>query len=305
MVTSDTNSGLSKEIVDVALPLICLDYEHYRFYNPQLYTAMRKSVKCYGQITPVVTRSRNTQGNYELLDGFKRYHALHDIGKESIRIHILPLGEHASKIAMINFNTTQRSISVLEESLIVTSLYREDKLNQVQIGVLLGKGKSWVCRRMALCERLSEEVVEHLRLGLICMSQARELSRLPRGNQLKALNCVLNHRLCSHETQKLVTQLIKSPRWEHDILLRLPLSILDQRTPPREKTPEDSYSQLYSSLVSIETIDSTNLINSISGKVNILQQLEQKITCTIQHLMTLQTNLNESTIHANSNDTQS
>jgi ParB-like chromosome segregation protein Spo0J len=239
-----------------------------------------------------------------LLDGFKRYHALHDLGKESIRIHILPLGEHASKIAIINFNTTQRSISVLEESLIVTSLYREDKLNQVQIGVLLGKDKSWVCRRMALSERLSEEVVEHLRLGLICMSQARELSRLPRGNQSKALACVLKHRLCSHETQKLVTQFIKSPRWEHDLLLRLPLSILEQRTPPSEKISEDSYSRLYSSLDTIETIDSTSLINTISGKVDILHLLEQKIACTIQHLMSLQTNLKESTIHANSNHTK-
>ena len=43
--------------------------------------------------------------------------------------------------------------------------------------------KAWVSRRISLIERLCEEVIEHIRLGLCSASIGRELARLPRGNQ--------------------------------------------------------------------------------------------------------------------------
>jgi hypothetical protein len=47
----------------------------------------------------------------------------------------------------------------------------------------LGRHKSWVCRRLALLEKLSTAVKEELRLGLVGLSLARQLTRLPVGNQ--------------------------------------------------------------------------------------------------------------------------
>jgi len=47
----------------------------------------------------------------------------------------------------------------------------------------LGRHKSWVCRRLALLEKLSAAVKEDLRLGLVGPSLARQLTRLPTGNQ--------------------------------------------------------------------------------------------------------------------------
>ena len=43
-----------------------------------------------------------------------------------------------------------------EEALVVHSLSHEDGLSQGEIAVLLGRHKSWVCRRLSLVERLSD-----------------------------------------------------------------------------------------------------------------------------------------------------
>jgi hypothetical protein len=48
---------------------------------------------------------------------------------------------------------------------------------------LLGRHKSWVCRRLGLLEKLCVAVKEDLRLGLVGPYLARELTRLPAGNQ--------------------------------------------------------------------------------------------------------------------------
>ena len=55
----------------------------------------------------------------------------------------------------------------LEEAWIVQALVRDDGLTQVEAAHLLGQHKSWVCRRLALLEKLSVEVKEDLRLGLL------------------------------------------------------------------------------------------------------------------------------------------
>ena len=55
---------------------------------------------------------------------------------------------------------------------------------------LLGRHKSWVCRRLALLERLGEEAREDLRLGLLTPTAARSLVRLPVGNQVAVLTCI-------------------------------------------------------------------------------------------------------------------
>ena len=120
--------------------------------------------------------------------------------------------------------------------MVVHSLYRENGLTQEEIAVLFGRHKSWACRRLALKERLSEDVHEHLRLGLLGVGIGRELTRLPRGNQGAALRAVLDHRLTRRETGRLVSLLLSRPRWEHEALLRFPRETLENVTPGDEET---------------------------------------------------------------------
>jgi len=136
---------------------------------------------------------------------------------------------------MIALNRRKGAISDLEEGLVVHSLCREDGLSQVEVALLLDRHKSWVCRRLSLIERLCDEALEHMRLGLIPTSIGRELCRLPRGNQQAALHTILKYRLCSRESARLVSVLLQRPRWGWQNLLNFPIEILSERVPERPR----------------------------------------------------------------------
>jgi hypothetical protein len=92
----------------------------------------------------------------------------------------------------------------LEEAWVVHALVREDGLSQVEVAELLGRHKSWVCRRLALLEKLSAECQEDLHLGLLAPSVARQLTRLPVGNQAEVLLATRRENLTAREVQGVV-----------------------------------------------------------------------------------------------------
>ena len=96
---------------------------------------------------------------------------------------------------MLLLNQDTGTMSDLEEASIVQSLHTEDKLSQVEISKLLNRHKSWVSRRISLISRLDTEVINHIKLDLINISIGRELMRLPRGNQEKIMNIVIEQNL--------------------------------------------------------------------------------------------------------------
>jgi len=57
----------------------------------------------------------------------------------------------------------------------------------VEVAELLGRHKSWVCRRLALIERLGSKARDELARGLLTPTAARQIVRLPEGNQTEVL----------------------------------------------------------------------------------------------------------------------
>lgn len=208
-------------------------YADLRIICPAAEKAMERSMQTYGQLTPVIIGQVN--GGYEMVDGFKRLRAGRRLGYPGLQARLMPGGRRAMKAAIILLNTKARSIADVETALVIRSLYREDQLSQVDIAVLLNRHKSFVCRRLKLVEKLSDELIEHLKLGLINITMGRELSRLPAGNQEKALATVLKYKFTGSETAQLVRLLLTEPGWNHEMILRYPESILTERPPPRPR----------------------------------------------------------------------
>lgn len=229
--------------IDIGLEKIAESYARFRLIQPHSDSSMFKSIRRLGQLSPAVVSGEDNDGCYEMIDGFKRLRALRSLKGETIRARVIDGHRRTHKAAMIQLNREVHSMGTTEEALLVQSLHREDGLDQVEVAALLGRGKSWVSRRIALVEKLSEDVLEHLRLGLIRPTQGRELIRLPRGNQKAALDSVLKHSLTSRETRRLVSMLIDRPRWDHEKILWLPLEILDDRNPPRppKESADDAF----------------------------------------------------------------
>lgn len=173
-------------------------YRRYRLADPPAEAAMAGSLRRWGQLSPVVACRRG--GDLELLDGFKRLTAGRQVpGQTSLSVRVVELDEPLAKAAILGLNRGQRAARELEEAWIVQALVRDDGLTQVEAAQLLGQHKSWVCRRLAMLERLSEAVVEDLRLGLLGPALARQLVRLPAGNQESVLALTRRESLTEQE----------------------------------------------------------------------------------------------------------
>jgi ParB-like chromosome segregation protein Spo0J len=211
----------SVETMKIAITGIGERFAPLRIADPAAERAMLCSMQKFGQLTPVVV-CRIAAGEQELLDGFKRLRAGRQLGLRELTVRRLDVSLRACKAAMLQLNRVGRAISGLEEALVVHSLCHEDGLTQVEIALLLGRHKSWVCRRLALIERLSDEAQQSIRLGLLPASLGAELARLQRCNQERLLAAIREQSLTWRETRRVVAALLTEPKPEHEAILRDP-----------------------------------------------------------------------------------
>jgi ParB-like chromosome segregation protein Spo0J len=194
-----------------ALPLEAIDVRYRRYRLPSLESeeAMARSLRRYGQISPLVVCLREEAP--VLIDGFKRLQAARGLKDfASLSARRIEVDERGAKAAMYGLNRTGRHFGELEEAWLVQALVREDGLSQVEVAVLLGRHKSWVCRRLAMLEKLCAAAQEDLRLGLLSPTMARQLVRLPAGNQQAALESGRRDSLSAAELRGVVDLLIAS-----------------------------------------------------------------------------------------------
>ena len=202
--------------------------QRYRLVQPRLERALARSLERYGQMSPVVVCVQ--EQSYVLVDGFKRLRAARKLkGMERLDARCIEVDEQGAKAAIYNLNRTGQRPVELEESWIVHALVREDGLSQVEAAQLLGRHKSWVNRRLAMLERLCEAAKAELRLGLLTPAIARQLTRLPRGNQEAALQTTRESSLTSRELAGVVDLLLASSTTEQrDFVLNDPRGALRQ-----------------------------------------------------------------------------
>ncbi len=177
-------------------------YRRYRLTDTDAETAMAGSLRRYGQLSPLVVCLRAE--TYEVLDGFKRLAAARTLGLKTLRVRLLEADERLAKAAIYGLNATGGRPQEWEEAWIVHALVREDGMTQVEVAELLGRHKSWVCRRLALVEKLTGEAREDLRLGLLSSTAARSLVRLPAGNQGAVLATLHRDELTAQELDGVV-----------------------------------------------------------------------------------------------------
>jgi ParB-like chromosome segregation protein Spo0J len=201
-------------------------YRRYRLADPAAEEAMARSLRRYGQLAPVFVCLRD--GRPELLDGFKRWAAAPAVPLTTLSARVLTVDERTAKAAIFGLNSLSRTTHELEEAWIVQALVREDGLSQVEVAELLGRHKSWVCRRLALLEKLTAEAKEDLRLGLVSVTLARQLTRLPAGNQTDLLAVARRDVLTATEVRDLVELLHQATPEQARFVLDRPREALQQ-----------------------------------------------------------------------------
>jgi ParB-like chromosome segregation protein Spo0J len=202
-------------------------YRRYRLPDPEAETAMVESLRRYGQQTPLVACLR--EETHEVLDGFKRLAAARVLGLKTLSTRVLEVDERLAKAAILGLNQVGRRAQDWEEAWIVHALVREDGLTQEEVAELLSRHKSWVCRRLALVERLVDPAREDLRLGLLSVTAARSLVRLPAGNQVPVLATLHRDKLTAAELDGVVDLLLAAPgQTQEQYILDQPRHALQQ-----------------------------------------------------------------------------
>ena len=188
----------SEKLLELQPEEIGEHYGRYRLHVPEAERAMAKSLERYGQLSPIVVCRRNDR--YELIDGFKRLGAVRRLAQiDRLSARLMEADERTVKAAIYGLNRAGGRTRELEEAWIIHALVREDGMSQVEVAELLGRHKSWVCRRLALIERLGAKARDDLRVGLLSPTAARQVVRLPQGNQAEVLDAVRREALSGAE----------------------------------------------------------------------------------------------------------
>ena len=202
------------------------DYSSMRLITPTHIQHMVCSMEKHGQLQPIVIMHEDN--NYQLIDGFKRYFASQKLELGQLETRILEVPPTVGKSMILSYNKTTGSLLDYEEGLVIQSLKREHLMSQKEISELLGHSCSWVCRRLLLVEKLVSSVQDALRMGQLASCHARELIKLPRGNQQEFASCIIANNLTTSQSAKLTSIYLDSgTEKEKQWLLKDPLKAIE------------------------------------------------------------------------------
>jgi ParB-like chromosome segregation protein Spo0J len=139
-----------------------------------------ESMQSKGQMSPLVAASQ--EGRLVLVDGFLRQMAAVKLGLDKVLVEVVQLSAVQMK-AQVYLRNRERGLALLEECRLVQELVDLDGLSQVEVGDLLERHKSWVCRRLGLFRELSPHLVQDWSAGLVEEGVLRRLAQLPPRNQ--------------------------------------------------------------------------------------------------------------------------
>ena len=185
-------------------------YGRYRLHVPEAERAMARSLERYGQLSPVVVCRR--QDRYELIDGFKRLSAVRGQAQiPRLSARLLEADERQAKAAIYGLNRAGGRTRELEEAWIIQALVREDGLSQVEVAELLGRHKSWVCRRLGMWKALSPRLLAEGGLQELEGGSVRRLALLPVCNQEELIAVSRREALGARDTTALIGLWAQAP----------------------------------------------------------------------------------------------
>ncbi|MBN2257099.1 MAG: ParB/RepB/Spo0J family partition protein [Anaerolineaceae bacterium] len=179
-----------------------------RIFNMTRVLQIEKSMRLHGQLHPVVARVQ--EGNYQIIDGFKRYAAAEDLMMEALQCRVLDIDLPQAKVLLLSYNRTHQSMEAWEEATVLQDLRKTHSLDQSSLAQMTGYSRSWVSRRLALTDKIDEVISSDIMMGVLTSSHARALTKLPRSNQRDVARVIASYRLSSRQSDALVEAFLKA-----------------------------------------------------------------------------------------------
>lgn len=165
------------------------------FYSEVHLCELTCSIREAGLLEPILVWEQ-PEGDYMILSGHYRVHAVRRLRQSSILCRVLKCGRQAAHIAYCTSNLMTRGLSPIEQAHILSGLVSSEGFTMEQAGKIWGHDKSWVSRRIKLLTGLDPKLKDELGRGKLSPRLCQELMRLPRGNeQERVLALVRRYRL--------------------------------------------------------------------------------------------------------------
>jgi ParB family transcriptional regulator, chromosome partitioning protein len=144
-----------------------LRWEHLRVREPHRQRHLLASLAEGGQQTPiVVVIAKDDNERYLVIDGYKRIAALRQLGRDTVEATVWSMGE-AEALLLSRSQRMSPQESALEQGWLLSEMEHRFRYSLDELARRFDRSMSWVSRRLALVELLSEAVQRHVREGSI------------------------------------------------------------------------------------------------------------------------------------------
>jgi len=142
-------------------------WEHLRVRYPARQRHLLASLAECGQQTPiVVVASEEPADRYVVIDGYKRIAALEQLGRDTVEAVLWPMGEADAVLLDCSLRLSEQE-TALEQAWVLAELQHRFGYGLEELAQRFDRSTSWVSRRLALVELLSESIQQQVRAGKI------------------------------------------------------------------------------------------------------------------------------------------
>lgn len=180
-------------------------------FDPDALAQLAQSITVHGLIQPIVVRSADSEGYYQIIAGERRWRASKMAGLTEVPVVVMDLDDKKSaQIALIE-NVQRAELNPIEEANAYRSLIDEYGMTQEEISRQIGKNRSTVANMLRLME-LPGDVTDMVKNGTLSAGHARTLLGL--NDKSKIASCaetVIAKNLSVRQTESYV-KLLNKPK---------------------------------------------------------------------------------------------
>jgi ParB family chromosome partitioning protein len=165
------------------------------------------SISKVGLLEPIVVRTTKIYDLYDIVAGFRRYHACKKLGFKKISAHIVRLDDREAFEVSLLENLDRESLDPLEEAQAYKNYICDFGWGGVtHLASRLGRSASYVTKRMMLLD-LPQDVLNSITANVLSVSNAEELLKIEDTHAQSSLARLINERhLTVKQTRKLVNE---------------------------------------------------------------------------------------------------
>jgi ParB family transcriptional regulator, chromosome partitioning protein len=211
----EVKEGKSNRDEVIFLPIANIQANQYQprsIFDEEKIKELAQTLQTHGLIQPIVVRPvENSEENFEIIAGERRFRAATSLGWETIPAIIREMTDKETASVALIENLQREELTVIEEAKAYEKLIELHQLTQEALAQRLGKSQSTIANKMRLL-KLPEAVHQAILNKQITERHARALIVLKEEEQqVKVLEYIIEKELNVKQTEQYVERIVNKP----------------------------------------------------------------------------------------------